>query len=614
MKKAGSSSRSSSESSSESERSGRERTRTVLSEVSISMESPCGSLGVRQSDAQSTKTEKSEKSDDHEVGATARSTSCDIFTDQRKSRDVTPIRRKTDVESYLLREKKNPSDKTKKPTDATNRFSRRTKEKKTLQTNETTTRTVQGENDCQGCKFIEFELKTLIAKMTELERKVKWSLKIETLDTGNFTKKEELEKKIEEFQNEMLIQKSHYEKELEESMNEKERLNMELLKVEEEISMLEKETERIRKENDRYLIIIQDMRNNFSKYVREQKNEIIRSVEMNRIAKEQLYQSSEMMAKRYERMLKETCEDNLKLYIELHKIQGTLEGEDVQMLRSKAFQQQMKKKLSELSRKFKIEASSSKFRRFGAEIMQYVVYNFDAIIETILHANPSFNFLADQLALFIEEKILNEHTQFSSSHCNKQELVKYQESKSFALFKTKFRRKIYSMLEEFMKKQRKELSEKMSTVLGCVEHANQRIDASLISRIGNMSDIIALIDRKQSDLAKMEEALDYNCALVKTFSDRISSLLIKGRIDSWNFDTEKRKLRDSCIYLTNGYMNLEKRVENLEKMQEELWLKVSMCASSDDDGRREKMRRMFPAQHYESRRFLEGSLKEAQDI
>lgn len=150
------------------------------------------------------------------------------------------------------------------------------------------------------------------------------------------------------------------------------------------------------------------MRSNASKHLREQRNEISRSVEVSRRAKEQLYQSNEMMAKRYERMLKDTCEDNLNLYVELYKIRKTLENEDAQMLRSKAFQQQLEEKLNELSRKFKIEANSSKFRQFGAESMQYVVYNFEAIIETILHADPSLNFLVDQLTLFIEEKILNE--------------------------------------------------------------------------------------------------------------------------------------------------------------------------------------------------------------
>lgn len=84
----------------------------------------------------------------------------------------------------------------------------------------------------------------------------------------------------------------------------------------------------------------------------------------------------------------------------------------------------------------------------------------------------------------------------------------------------------------------------------------QRIDASLINRIGNMSDMITLIDSKQNDLAKMEEALNYNCALMKTFSDRLISVLMKGRDDSLNFNTERHKLRDLCIYLTNGYMVL----------------------------------------------------------
>lgn len=72
-------------------------------------------------------------------------------------------------------------------------------------------------------------------------------------------------------------------------------------------------------------------------------------------------------------------------------------------------------------------------------------------------------------------------------------------------------------------------------------------------RVENMTDMVALIDRKQCDLHKIEEALDYDRALVKSFSDRMKTRL-QWRSDLSNFDEEKCKLKEACSQLGDGYM------------------------------------------------------------
>ncbi|VBB33905.1 unnamed protein product [Acanthocheilonema viteae] len=587
--------------------------KTVLSEVSINMESPCGSLAVRKSDVQNEGIDnvikKPEKSNEQENICTTMKIPevelCNIHIDQSKSCDVTPIRRRTDMEGYLRDDRKDLLSETRKSTDI-DRSSQKTKKKKAFEEN--AKHTAQRENDCQGCKIAERELKILAAQLKELEREVKSKLKIKTSGPEIFSKKEELKKKIEELENEIAIQRSQYEKELEKNCREKERLKIELLKVEEKISILEKETERKKKECDQYVFTIVDMRNNFKKRLREKENDVRRWTEINEKIKEQLYQSSKSMTRRYEIMLKESCEDNLKLYIHLQKVTKILESKDFQTLQSEIFHQQLRKKMSELLQKFKNEVNSTNFKWLSEEDARRVVGYFEVIVETILHKKPSFHFFVDRLTVFIEEKILSEQSQSCAGGRSMKESVKGQESKTFKMFKEKFREKIHSMLKEFMEKQQRNLSENMSTILSHVENANQRIDlinTDLINHVENMNDIITAIDNKQRHLQKIEEVLDYGSALMKKFLDR-------RNIPTLNFDEEKSKLRESCISLTDGYMKLKKKVEKLEKMQEELSsaskqrMNQSMGVRTPNDEWRHKVTRRFSSSPYERKRHHEG--------
>ncbi|CAG9529962.1 unnamed protein product [Cercopithifilaria johnstoni] len=578
-------------------------TRIVLSEVRLNMDRPCGSLAVRTSDVQSDVIEKPEKPDEHENVSTEKKEqqvkSCETNMDRSNLRDVTPIRRRTDMEEYRRSDKKDLLGEMRKVINA-NHPTRKARRRKVFQTDENAKYTVQRESDCQGCKFVEFELKILTEKMKELERKVKPRLKIKILGNESFLKKEDLEIRIREFQNEMIVQKSYYQKELEESCNEKERLKMELMKVDEKISILEKETEKVKKSNNQYLSIIQVMRENSAEYFQDQKN----LLEMNRLAKAQLYQSNELMAKQYEIMLKKACDDNLKLYIHLKKIEKIFEDENVQMLRSKVFRRQMQKKLNVLLGKFRNEINSSNMKWLGEENIRHAADNFEAIIETILNDKPSFHFLVDRLTIFIKEQILNEHFKLSESGSSKKELIKSQGSEAFVMFKRKFRERICSMLERFAERQKNEFSKNISMVLNHLNDADERIDTSLTNRVENMGDIIAVIDCKQNDLRQIEEILDYNNAMVKTFSDR-RNITVEMTSDSLNFDNQKRKLRETCVYLTDGYVKLKKQVENLEKMHKQLLLtsrlrmnqSVSMRVS-DDDWNKEVMQKFRPAPSY----------------
>uniref|UniRef100_A0A0R3S2G1 Coiled-coil domain-containing protein 160 n=1 Tax=Elaeophora elaphi TaxID=1147741 RepID=A0A0R3S2G1_9BILA len=600
--------------------------------------------------------------------------------------EIALIREKTvrDTEVHLSDNRKDSSEKKAKTVDLINRSLRKSDKKKIFGTDEKTKHTPRKGNECHSCKFVEFELKFLTAKMKELEKKLKPDMKMKILAVENLSRKlllrferrsrrkchmfevivmlkikivnfdfwtthflqEELEKKIQEFRNEMLVQKENYQKELEESCNERERLKIEvsispfyhheLLKVDEKISVLEKEAEKEKKENSRYLSIIQysilndqfkEIRNSSVKQFEDRKNEVERSIELHRSAKERLYKSSEAMAKRYEAVLRETCEDNLKLYIHLQKIEKALENQKIQKCKSKVFQQKMREKLCELFEKFKDVIYSPNSKWLDNENIHYVVANFEAMLETILLEKPSFQLLIDQFTIYVEEKIFNEHSELSKVDCgdSKKASIGGQESRTLTIdkqrlrcdtilptcdcvmFKKKFREKIHAMLNEFMKKQNEELSKSILTMLNCVKNADLRHDINLIDRVENMTDKIAAIDSKQSDFRKIEEALDHSEALVKTFSDR-SNVLVRVERDSGSsgFEKEKRKLRESCVNLTSGLMKLEEKVENLEKLQQQFFftstprMNRSMSKhESDDEGHKKVSRKNRPSPNSE---------------
>ncbi|EFO24703.1 hypothetical protein LOAG_03785 [Loa loa] len=383
---------------------------------------------------------------------------------------------------------------------------------------------------------------------------------------------EEQERKISELQNDMLIQRDYYQKELEESCDEKERLNMELLKVDEKISILEKATKRLENENAKYLTIIQEMRQNSAKQLEEEAAKMKQSMKMKQMIKEELYQSSKGMEARLELMLKQICDDNVKLHEHLWKIEETYGNGKVKRIEREKFQQELKKKLNDLLRKFKIEAISSNLKWSNDETIQYAIDNFEATIEIILQDKPSFHSLAERLSVFIEAKNKRNNEQLQlSKYDNAKKSTKGQESEAFALFKERFRQKIHVMLAKFMEKQKNEFSENISTIINHVGDLDKRVDASLTSRIENMSDIITHIDRKKSNLHKIEEDLDYSIVLVKSlFDQRQVELERKEKSDRPNFDEESYKLREKYSQISHRYTKLEERMENIEKQYEEL--------------------------------------------
>uniref|UniRef100_A0A1I8EPE8 Uncharacterized protein n=1 Tax=Wuchereria bancrofti TaxID=6293 RepID=A0A1I8EPE8_WUCBA len=82
-----------------------------------------------------------------------------------------------------------------------------------------------------------------------------------------------------------------------------------------------------------------------------------------------------------------------------------------------------------------------------------------------------------------------------------------------------------------------------------------KIDAVLTKRIEDMRETIALMDRKQSDLRKIEEALDYSSTLVKSISDE-RKIRLERKENLWDFDKENCKLKEDCNNLKSGYMVL----------------------------------------------------------
>lgn len=154
------------------------------------------------------------------------------------------------------------------------------------------------------------------------------------------------------------------------------------------------------------------MRNNSAKQFDEQKNEVRRSVEVNQIAKKQLYHSSESMAAQLELMLKQTCEDNFKLHAYLEKAEKALESRELQTIGSEEFRQQVQKKLHELLRKFKNEAIKSDLMWLGEKNIQYAIDNFEATIETILQNRPCFHSLAKRLEVLMEVMIKKKTMRF----------------------------------------------------------------------------------------------------------------------------------------------------------------------------------------------------------
>uniref|UniRef100_A0A1I7VZ64 E3 ubiquitin protein ligase n=1 Tax=Loa loa TaxID=7209 RepID=A0A1I7VZ64_LOALO len=250
------------------------------------------------------------------------------------------------------------------------------------------------------------------------------------------------------------------------------------------------------------------MRQNSAKQLEEEAAKMKQSMKMKQMIKEELYQSSKGMEARLELMLKQICDDNVKLHEHLWKIEETYGNGKVKRIEREKFQQELKKKLNDLLRKFKIEAISSNLKWSNDETIQYAIDNFEATIEIILQDKPSFHSLAERLSVFIEAK-------------NKRN--------------------------------------------------NERVDASLTSRIENMSDIITHIDRKKSNLHKIEEDLDYSIVLVKSlFDQRQVELERKEKSDRPNFDEESYKLREKYSQISHRYTKLEERMENIEKQYEEL--------------------------------------------
>lgn len=81
----------------------------------------------------------------------------------------------------------------------------------------------------------------------------------------------------------------------------------------------------------------------------------------------------------------------------------------------------------------------------------------------------------------------------------------------------------------------------------------QGINTSLPSSINNLGCIIDVLDSKQSNLQMIEKELDRNIILVKRLFG-IKDGPVEIRSDSLNLDQDERKLMETCIHLTAGYV------------------------------------------------------------
>ncbi|VDK74184.1 unnamed protein product [Onchocerca ochengi] len=533
-------------------------TGTVLSEVTLNIGDPqdYGNLSVRKRDAEDIEV-ISEKEQEN-IRETTKISQVEMHSSDRSdSRDVTPMREKADVEGHLKEERRDSSGEAAVVVDK-NRSS--SKPQKVLHADENTECTVRKEyeqNECQNCKNMQSEIKSLTAKEKDEEVRKHPTKSKEIIEDENQWKAscEELEGQFEELQKEMIIQIECYQKKVEENCSEKEQLEMELIKADEEISNLEKVKNEAEKENSRLQSTIQEMRNNSAKEFEEQKIKIMQSIELNQKEKEELYHSSEAMVSQLELMLKQTCDDNAKLRVHLEKVDGILESSK---LGQEEFHQQLKKKLNELLKKFKNEATSSELTGISEENIRYTVDNFEAMIETILEENPSFHSLAERLAVFIEAKIKDE---------------------------------------------------------------NEGIVDSLIRRIENMSDTVALMNRKKCNLQKIEQGLDYYIALIRIFFNRMNKSRSKVRWEKRKSEMEilrkeNRKLKEVCRHLSDGYMEIEKRIRNMEKQEEKF--RYSMFMSRMDRNMRmriseDKENEQYPERPV-SREQREGTSENEQTI
>ncbi|EJW83775.1 hypothetical protein WUBG_05313 [Wuchereria bancrofti] len=576
-------------------------TKTVLSEVTLNIggAQDYGCLSVRKSEIESAKvimeergdmTSKRKKSNEqgnfNQIMGESWAETRRVCPGESNSRNVTPVRE--GMEEHLRDEKKDLSGEVKETTDV-NRSVPEMEKKKLLKRMKTRNMIskekrqskmrncgVGAKNSCRKGQFItkememkfgpDLETKECVTESSLKKRKDKKGRKSSSAtrtkrlipDEKYWKASYEQERKIEEFHSDLVIRRDHYQKQLEETRNEKERLNIELLKVDEKISTLEKAAKKLENENAKYLSIIQDMRNNSAKQLEEQTSELRHSVKLRQMAKEQLHHSNETMATQLELMIKETCEDNFKLHALLENIE-------------EAFG----KKLNELLKKFRIEAVSSDLTWLGEENMQYAVDIFEATMKTILQDEPCFHFLAERLAVFMDVGIKRDDMQLQLSKSGSEnESAKSHESRDLATFKKKFRKKIRSMLKEYMEKQKNELSRNISAVISYLEGVEKKIDAVLTKRIEDMRETIALMDRKQSDLRKIEEALDYSSTLVKSISDE-RKIRLERKENLWDFDKENCKLKEDCNNLKSGYMKLERKMENIEKLHKQFCHPIS---------------------------------------
>uniref|UniRef100_A0A8R1XUA9 Uncharacterized protein n=1 Tax=Onchocerca volvulus TaxID=6282 RepID=A0A8R1XUA9_ONCVO len=625
-------------------------TGTVLSEVTLNIGDPqdYGNLSVRKRDAEDIEVicEKEQEN----IRETTKISQVEMqSSDRSDSRDVTPMREKADVEGHLKEERRDSSGEAAVVVDK-NRSS--SKPQKVLHADENTECTVRKEyeqNECQNCKNMQSEIKSLTAKMRELQNKFKQRLKKQRFTIESLWRKEkdeevrkhptkskeiiedenqwkasceELEGQFEELQKEMIIQIECYQKKVEENCSEKEQLEMELIKADEEISNLEKVKNEAEKENSRLQSTIQEMCNNSAKEFEEQKIKIMQSIELNQKEKEELYHSSEAMVSQLELMLKQTCDDNAKLRVHLEKVDGILESSK---LGQEEFHQQLKKKLNELLKKFKNEATSSELTGISEENIRYTVDNFEAMIGTILEENPSFHSLAERLAVFIEAKIKDENEQKKPPESRIQKRWdESQRAKALMVllnFKRTSRKEIYSMLEQFKKIQEKELSESIQKIMSYLENTEQGIVDSLIRRIENMSDTVALMNRKKCNLQKIEQGLDYYIALIRIFFNRMNKSRSKVRWEKRKSEMEilrkeNRKLKEVCRHLSDGYMEIEKRIRNMEKQEEKF--RYSMFMSRMDRNMRmriseDKENEQYPERPV-SREQREGTSENEQTI
>uniref|UniRef100_A0A1I8EPF0 Uncharacterized protein n=1 Tax=Wuchereria bancrofti TaxID=6293 RepID=A0A1I8EPF0_WUCBA len=449
-------------------------TKTVLSEVTLNIggAQDYGCLSVRKSEIESAKvimeergdmTSKRKKSNEQGIMGESWAETRRVCPGESNSRNVTPVRE--GMEEHLRDEKKDLSGEVKETTDV-NRSVPEMEKKKAPQADEDAEYDIKREKDNQRCETAELELK-ILAEKKEMEMKFGPDLETKECVTESSLKKRKDKKgrkSSSATRTKRLIPDEKYWK----ASYEQER------KIEEFHSDL-------------------DMRNNSAKQLEEQTSELRHSVKLRQMAKEQLHHSNETMATQLELMIKETCEDNFKLHALLENIEEAFGSRKLQEIRSEEFHQQLQKKLNELLKKFRIEAVSSDLTWLGEENMQYAIDIFEATMKTILQDEPCFHFLAERLAVFMDVGIKRDDMQLQLSKSGSEnESAKSHESRDLATFKKKFRKKIRSMLKEYMEKQKNELSRNISAVISYLEGVEKQyiyfilLSSKLISRFYQM--------------------------------------------------------------------------------------------------------------------------------